>query len=57
MEEEAVKPVLQGFALVWLGVLIGALAVLAYEEIQFRRVLRRLMREAYEATQNVREHR
>jgi len=29
-------PILQGFALVWFGVLIGALAVLVYEEIQFR---------------------
>ena len=51
------KPVLYGFALVWLGVLVGALAVPIYEELQFRRVLRRLMREAYEATQNVQEHR
>ncbi len=50
-------PILQGFALVWFGVLIGALAVLAYEEIQFRRVLRRLMREAYEAVESQQERR
>jgi len=57
MEEEAVKSILQGYALVWCGVLIGTLAVLVYEEIRFRRLVRRLMREAYEATQNVQERR
>ncbi len=48
-------PILQGFALGWLGVLIGALAALIYEEIQFRRLLRRLMREAHEAVERPQE--
>lgn len=47
--------ILQGFALGWLGVLIGALAVVVYEEIRFRCVLRRLMREAYEAVESQQE--
>ena len=43
------KPVLQGFALAYLGVAIAALAVWAYREIRFRLTLRGLLRDAYEA--------
>ena len=43
------KPILQGFALVYLGVAIAALSVWAYREIRFRLTLRGLLRDAYEA--------
>ena len=43
------KSILEGFALVWLGVVAGVLATCIYQEIRFRLALRGLLRDAYKA--------
>ena len=42
------RSALEGFALMWLGVVAGVLITWIYQEIRFRLTLRGLLRDAYE---------